>query len=88
MRPKNGRNWSEKECETLRTILAKYTMVQIAVVLNSVRSNDYRDLIKVCFVGFVIYLDGYSTKLKRKEEVRGGVRSALRQKKIVLYGFR
>uniref|UniRef100_A0A9J2PT63 Tudor domain-containing protein n=1 Tax=Ascaris lumbricoides TaxID=6252 RepID=A0A9J2PT63_ASCLU len=51
VRPKNGRNWSEKECETLRTILAKYTMVQIAVVLNSVRSNDYHDLIKVNMIG-------------------------------------
>uniref|UniRef100_A0A914ZCY6 Tudor domain-containing protein n=1 Tax=Parascaris univalens TaxID=6257 RepID=A0A914ZCY6_PARUN len=51
VRPKNRMNWSEKDCETLRTILAKYTMVQIAVVLNSVRSNDCRDLIKVNMIG-------------------------------------
>uniref|UniRef100_A0A0M3HEY5 Tudor domain-containing protein n=1 Tax=Ascaris lumbricoides TaxID=6252 RepID=A0A0M3HEY5_ASCLU len=58
VRPKNGKNWSEEECEILRTILAKYAMVQVTVIFSSVESNDYRDHLKVCMVG--LYSNGDS----------------------------
>ncbi|VDM44100.1 unnamed protein product [Toxocara canis] len=51
VRPKNGVEWSKKECETLRTILGKYTLVQIAVALSTVQTNNYRDLVKVNMAG-------------------------------------